>query len=213
MVVAGKGPTDNVAVVEPGHRDVDLQHDWFSSSLDYGDHQHLLTFLSSHKDQSPIADLQNSDHFVNLTNSQQKVMDILEDQIVAEINFSQDVPSTQLTIVQGKAGCGKSTLIQTMTAKLTETLTSESFLLLAPTGSAALNINGTTIHSALSIPIRPSHFKPLEGESRHNFINMMSPIRFIIIDEYSMIGLSLLGMVEQRCREANPHNSKKVTTI
>lgn len=113
-----------------------------------------------------------------------------------------------MLIVQGKAGCGKSTLIKTMTARLMETLGDDSFLLLAPTGSAALNINGNTIHSALNIPIRASQFKPLEGAGSRNFLEQMANVHFLIVDEYSMIGLSLLGMMEQRCSEANPENQR-----
>jgi energy-coupling factor transporter ATP-binding protein EcfA2 len=88
-------------------------------------------------------------------------MQILEQQIESILLKTQR--QIQLTIVQGKAGCGKSTLIKSMTARLTETLGSQSYLLVAPTGSAALNINGNTIHSALHLPARASHFKPLEG--------------------------------------------------
>jgi ABC-type cobalamin/Fe3+-siderophores transport system ATPase subunit len=69
-------------------------------------------------------------------------MDILEQQIVAEINLSQELSCTQLTIVHGKAGCGKSTVIKAITSRLNETLTKDSFLLLAPTGAAAQNIMG-----------------------------------------------------------------------
>jgi ATP-dependent DNA helicase PIF1 len=137
-------------------------------------------------------------------------MMLLEEQIVQEINLSQDLAPTQLIIIQGKAGCGKSTLIKAMTAKLTETLTNESFILMAPTGAAALNIEGSTIHATLNIPIKQSQFQPLQGEARHEFLNFMAPVRFIIIDEYSMVGLSLLGMIEHRCAEANPHNKTQV---
>jgi hypothetical protein len=34
----------------------------------------------------------------------------------------------------------------------------------------------------------------------------MANTQFLIADEYSMIGLGLLGMMEQRCLEAHPNN-------
>ena len=62
--------------------------------------------------------------------------------------------------INGKGGCGKSHLLKTLFISLTKTLsyhTEESskqkVLLLAQTGVAAININGTTIHSALKIPV------------------------------------------------------------
>ena len=58
------------------------------------------------------------------------------------------------------AGTGKSHLIKTIYASVSKTLAYGSshiekptVLLLAPTGVAAINVNGTTIHSALGIPI------------------------------------------------------------
>ena len=61
--------------------------------------------------------------------------------------------------ITGGAGTGKSHLIKTIFASLTKTLnyTSQNIdkpkvLLLAPTGVAAVNISGNTIHSALGMP-------------------------------------------------------------
>ena len=62
-----------------------------------------------------------------------------------------EVSSIRTVIVQGKAGTGKSTLIHTITSMLNEAYGESSFLLLAPTGVAASNINGSTIHSKLLI--------------------------------------------------------------
>ena len=68
-------------------------------------------------------------------------------------------PPLQL-FVTGGAGAGKSHLIKTIYASVSKTLAYGSshiekptVLLLAPTGVAAINVNGTTIHSALGIPI------------------------------------------------------------
>lgn len=44
--------------------------------------------------------------------------------------------------ITGKAGCGKSTLLSLYIAK-----TKKNVVILAPTGVAALNISGQTIHS------------------------------------------------------------------
>lgn len=95
-----------------------------------------------------------------------------------------------------------------MTRRITEELGEHSYLLLAPTGSAALNVEGNTIHSALHIPIRAAEFSNLSGAEERKFYDDMENVRFLIIDEYSMIGLSLLGMIEQRCAQANPRSKE-----
>ena len=63
----------------------------------------------------------------------------------------------------GNAGCGKSFLIRVIYQCLTKTLSYGSILvdkpkalLMAPTGVAAINIDGTTIHTAFNIPV--GHF-------------------------------------------------------
>ena len=60
----------------------------------------------------------------------------------------------------GNAGCGKSFLMKVLYQSLTKTLSygnmsvdKPKVLLMAPTGVAAINIDGTTIHTALNIPL------------------------------------------------------------
>jgi hypothetical protein len=100
-----------------------------------------------------------------------------------------------------------------MTARLTEELGSSSFLLLALTGFAARNVNGNTLLFALNIPINSTIFKPLEGASVRKFLEVMAPVKFLIIDEYSMIGLHLLGMVEKRCQKCSEAKPKSHQVI
>lgn len=47
-------------------------------------------------------------------------------------------------------------------------------------------------------------FALLTGERWIRFQESMRGVRWIIINEYSMVGQRLLGMVESRCREARP---------
>ena len=62
--------------------------------------------------------------------------------------------------ITGNGGCGKSHLIRTIYHSLTKTLSNRTMspdkpmvLLLAPTGVAAINIDGTIIHTGLGIPV------------------------------------------------------------
>ena len=76
-------------------------------------------------------------------------------------------------------------------------------LLLAPTGVAAININGTTIHNGLGIPLYcdGASLPPL-GEERKTVLRVkLSNLRLIIIDEISMVSNDRLVHIHERLIE------------
>lgn len=96
----------------------------------------------------------------------------------------------------GRAGCGKSFLTKLLYQPLTKalpyinsTLEKPKVLLVAPTGVASINIDGTTIHTALDIPV--GHFEKklpcLNDKMRSSLRNKLSDLKVIIIDEISMV--------------------------
>ena len=118
-------------------------------------------------------------------------------------------PPLQL-FVTGGAGTGKSHLIKTIYASVSKTLAYGSshiekptVLLLAPTGVAAINVNGTTIHSALGIPIECRGFTVprLADKKRCSLRLELSNVKLLIIDEISMVSNKLLLFVHQRLIE------------
>ncbi|KAK3909285.1 ATP-dependent DNA helicase [Frankliniella fusca] len=96
---------------------------------------------------------------------------------------------------------GKSLLIRYLVQKLRTKFGCDSYLLLGSTGVAAINIGGSTIHSALKIPLNSGNFKPLTGDVAREFCNKMEKVKFIVLDEFSMVSCSLLGMIDKRIRE------------
>ena len=107
-------------------------------------------------------------------------------------------------IVSGTAGTGKSYLIHCL-----QLLLQHQLCVAAPTGVAAFNVNGHTLHSLLSLPVR-GEFKDLEGERLSKLQQSFSEVRYIIVDEMSMVGRKTLGQVDRRLRQAFPHHAQDV---
>lgn len=117
--------------------------------------------------------------------------------------------------ISGGAGTGKSHLIKALYHTIELTLRREGenpecpkVLLLAPTGTAAFNIEGATIHSALLFSLqRPSTSKrsnyanPLSDDKRNTLRIKLSQLKFLIIDEISMVGSDFFIEVHNRLTE------------
>lgn len=94
--------------------------------------------------------------------------------------------------ITGKAGTGKSTLL-----KLFRDTTRKNTVVLAPTGLAALNIHGQTIHSFFRFPGRPLSIKDIKKQRDHK---LYKKIDTIIIDEISMVRADLLDQIDNFLR-------------
>lgn len=96
----------------------------------------------------------------------------------------------------GKAGTGKSTLLRYLVNDL-----SKKYVILAPTGIAALNVGGQTIHSFFQFEPRPylpndPDVKALTSEKKALF----EKIDLIVIDEVSMVRADLLTAIDLSLR-------------
>lgn len=114
---------------------------------------------------------------------------------LAEQYFQQTNQSFFLT---GKAGSGKTTLLRKLRRE-----TSKKVAVVAPTGIAAINAEGVTIHSFFQLPLLP--FIPTqEGENqlisgqklRKERINVMRQLEVLVVDEVSMLRADVLDMMD-----------------
>ncbi|MBO5205189.1 MAG: helix-turn-helix domain-containing protein [Prevotella sp.] len=115
----------------------------------------------------------------------------------------QIVESTGINIfLTGKAGTGKTTFLRTLKEKLPKRM-----IVVAPTGIAAVNAKGVTIHSFFQLPLSP--FVPgssFQGNQRSHFrfskqkINIIRSIDLLVIDEISMVRADLLDAVDDALR-------------
>ena len=76
-------------------------------------------------------------------------------------------------------------------------------LVMAPTGKAAHLIQGSTIHSALSAPFNnhTDQYIPLSLSNLNTVRTKLSQVKFIIIDEISMVGNKLFNFVDRRMQD------------
>ncbi|EIJ43370.1 PIF1 helicase [Beggiatoa alba B18LD] len=103
--------------------------------------------------------------------------------------------NTSLSVfITGKAGTGKSTLLNYFRCH-----TRKKVIVLAPTGIAALNVDGMTLHSFFRLPSRPIHpseIKAISGKRRE----LYQSIDTLVIDEISMVRADLLDVVDRFMR-------------
>lgn len=94
--------------------------------------------------------------------------------------------------VTGRAGTGKSTLLRAL-----RDLIDGEMAILAPTGLAAVNAGGQTIHSFFSIP--PRLVRPEDIRRGRNGA-VMRKLKYLVIDEVSMVRSDLMWAIDQSLR-------------
>ena len=116
----------------------------------------------------------------------------------------------------GGAGVGKTHVIHAITQAVTKHFNYDvncdsqalRVLLLAPTGKAGFNINGSTMHAGLSIP--PSNvttqFTELRGNQLAEAQAKYATLKLVIVDEVSMVGSFIFATMEARLRQIMKSN-------
>ena len=104
----------------------------------------------------------------------------------------------------GKAGTGKSTFLRYICRHL-----HKKYVVLAPTGVAAVNVGGVTIHSFFQMPLRPVppddrdySYAALRKSGRlsKNKRKLISELELIVIDEVSMVRPDMIDFIDRSLR-------------
>ena len=114
--------------------------------------------------------------------------------------------SSASVYLTGRAGTGKSTFLRYVCQN-----THKKHIVLAPTGIAALNAEGVTIHSFFKIPFRPilPNDPDLSTTNRRIYdflkynkakIKLIKEVELIVIDEISMVRADVLDFIDQVLR-------------
>ena len=118
-----------------------------------------------------------------LTDEMKKVMDLIE-------NTNDNM------FVTGKAGTGKTTFLKYLIKH-----TTKKCVIAAPTGIAAINAGGVTLHSMFGLPFKPiTPTERLEYRFTEKKSEMLLQLEVLIIDEVSMVRPDVLDTVDRKLR-------------
>lgn len=115
------------------------------------------------------------------------------------LNFTR-----QSLFLTGKAGTGKSTFLR----HIVDTIKKKT-VVLAPTGIAAVNAGGQTLHSFFKIPLKPilpddPDFHPRRLRERMKYsssqVKLLREIELIVIDEISMVRADIIDFIDRILR-------------
>ena len=127
--------------------------------------------------------------------------------------------SNQPVFLTGKAGTGKTTFL-----KFIKEQSRKNIVIVAPTGVAAINAGGTTIHSFFQLPFSPfvpvnnDHFGNAASVDKHSLLSklrlsgerkeIMQQLELLIIDEISMVRCDVLDAIDTVLRHVRNNHSK-----
>ncbi len=110
----------------------------------------------------------------------------------------------QSVFLTGKAGTGKSTFLKYICEN-----TTKNYVVLAPTGIAAVNVGGVTMHSFFKLPFKPLlkddpefDYKHLRSRMKYGreFCKLLKELDLVIIDEISMVRADIIDFIDKLLR-------------
>ena len=119
---------------------------------------------------------------------------ILTDEFKEILNILNN--TNESVFITGKAGTGKSSLLKHFIKK-----TKKKYVVVAPTGIAALNVGGQTIHSFFRFP--PAIITPKMIKPDYVRAELFKNLDMMIIDEVSMVRADLMNGIDialRKCR-------------
>ena len=188
---------------DPGTNKQHSQYDLFDD----------MGILPRHNDQEELVQnrLHDSDYreLVRSLNIKQK-------EFFYHVLHSVKTKNEQVTLfLSGGAGVGKSTVTNALYEALTRYLNSipgenpdeVKVVKVAPTGKAAFNINGNTLHSAFKIPAnRGFQYCTLDADRLNTIRTQLRKLKVIFIDEVSMVGSGMFNFLNLRLQQIMASN-------
>ena len=203
------GDGEEVDLDALGERPLDRAKDWLDPShIDPYDLD-PMTYWANMKAQHPISTAAASNTDANTLQSNQRVLyDLITNHFTA---FLQERNPPQLLVnLDGVGGTGKTYVVEVISSALVLLASGygrqNPLMRCAPTGVAAFLISGRTINSIFRIPIVQKYgtLPLLEGAGLAQLQAQLRGVKYIVIDEKSMVGLTMLSWIHARCAQAFP---------
>ena len=180
-------PRMSVGILAPGIEEMDSAIDNAEKAAD----EPQIGF--AYIDPKVLADQIHAD--LPLNNLQRLVVErVLSHVIQAKTQPCTSREDQLFLYVRGEGGVGKSQVIKALQLGFLLLKRSHELAILAPTGAAANNIGGSTIHTSLSIN--------KDGKGSHKIRGPWPQRSALIIDEISMLDLKMLATIDQQLLQA-----------
>lgn len=119
-------------------------------------------------------------------------------------NALQEMLSGKNVFLTGEAGTGKSTIVKEFKRRV-----NKNCVFLAPTGIAAVNIGGSTIHSFMCFAPGPMNEETIGTITNKHRKVLIRNTEIIVIDEISMVRGDLFWAIDYRLRQIATNRDKK----
>jgi ATP-dependent DNA helicase PIF1 len=189
-----------------GTREIDRDYDW---SVHVGRYNIYPEIWDRIKAENPVAQVVTIDPSPDSLNlEQRKLYDTVVSQYSDELGGQS--PPQLLLHVDGVAGSGKTFVLLKTCARIQELAQQAGkpnpVFRAAPTGIAAFNIIGRTLHALLRLPVKGKKFD-VSLATLQSLQALFRDCRFLIIDEKSMIDIKTLSLIDDRLRAILPVTS------
>ena len=152
-----------------------------------------------------------SNYSLDILSDEQKIIVLaVIDTVVKFLTNDEDYEPLRATVV-GCGGCGKSLIINTIITIIRKlTNCNGSVKVAAPSGSAAYNVGGCTLHKLLDINVQVP-WKSLNEQKRSALNEKLTELLVLMLDERSMLNSQVVFGAEEHVRECvyNGHNSRE----
>ena len=135
-----------------------------------------------------------------MSDEQQKIVYAAVDTVIKFLNNDPSYKPMRATIMGG-GGTGKSFIINTIIGMVRSlTSSNDTVQVAAPSGAAAFNVQGSTIHNLLGVKVNHPE-KGLTAQCKGKLLHQLERLLVLIIDERSMISSKILAAAERHTRE------------
>jgi len=125
-------------------------------------------------------------------------MQVIERNELFDLAYRFVTETGENIFLTGKAGTGKTTFLKYLKENCTKTI-----IVAAPTGVAAINAGGVTLHSLFQLPFHPflpttAHKQELLAKIRHNKQRqeLLRRMELLVIDEISMVRCDVMDAID-----------------